>query len=95
MVQNSLGVSVVKVFFLGGICGSVVMPYMYNLLRYCWDLAFMYVARLIYVGLNHHFCSRRVSLWGMSSLQWWCGFRTPFLVGITFGLWAILCKLGV
>ena len=91
LVQNSSRLSIA----LFWICGSVVMPYMYSLLRYCWHLAIMFVARLVYPGLDHHFCSRGCLLWGMRSLQWWCRFHTPFLLGKMFRLWGICCKLVV
>ena len=45
VVRNSSGVNIAKIA-LFWICGSVVIPYMYSLSRYCWDLAFMSVVRL-------------------------------------------------
>jgi hypothetical protein len=51
VVWNSSGVSMAHVS-LFWICGSVVILYVYNVTRQCWDLAFALPARLAYVGLG-------------------------------------------
>jgi hypothetical protein len=50
--------------FLFWICGDVVIPYMYSLSRYLWDLAFMSIVRLANVQLDHHACSSGVFFMG-------------------------------
>lgn len=81
---------------LSGIWVNVVMLYMYSLLRHCWVLAFVSYLRYVYVGLNHHSCSKRMFfLRGMSGLRWWCVFHILFLIGRLPRLWVTTNMLGV
>ena len=46
------------------ICGSVVIPYVYSLFRYCCDFVLAVFVRLAYVGLVLHVFSSGVCLMG-------------------------------
>ena len=59
VIRNSSRVGVALVF-LFWICGSVVMPYVYSLSRYCWAFVLSLYVRLMYFGLDLHVCSSGV-----------------------------------
>ena len=60
---NSFGV-IIAIVSLFWICISVVMPYVYSLLRYFWDFILEVSVRLVYIGLDSHVCSSGVFLRG-------------------------------
>lgn len=69
VVRNFFRVNMVRFFFFFWICDSDVIPYMYSLSRYCWNLAFTYVARLAYVGLDRHACLSGVFFYGECTVE--------------------------
>jgi hypothetical protein len=59
VVRNSSGVRM-DVLVLFRIWGSVVMPYVYSLSKYCWDCKMEWSGRVSYMGLVLHAISSGV-----------------------------------